>query len=119
MSKFSTDVISGKVEATKKTEVYHDANEKYLNKVVLYAKDTSDGFLYVDAEQTVTISRADLLYLCMNGLVLVLYKGVYHNPVFFKDNTTDVAVTIATAISASASAALELKSKEPESDDVG
>lgn len=116
MSKFSTDVISGKVDLTKKTGIYHDANDKYLNKVVLYAKDTSDGFLYVDSAKTVNVNRADLLYLCMNGLVLVSYKGAYYAPLFFKDNTTDVAVTIATAISAGASAALELKSKEPVED---
>ena len=112
MSKYSTDVISGKVDVVKKTEVYPDASEKYLSKVVLYAKDTSDGFLYVDSEKTVAVTRADLLNLCMNGLVLVSYKGTYYAPIFFKDNTTDVAVTIATAISAGASAALELKSKE-------
>lgn len=112
MSKYSTDVISGKVDVTKKTEVYHDANEKYLNKVVLYVKDTSDGFLYVDDAKTVNITRADLLNLCMNGLVLVSYKGEFYAPVSFKDNTTDVTVTIAT-VNSTAFAVLALKSKEP------
>ena len=113
MSKFSTDVISGKVNVTPKTEVYNDAGEKYLNKVVLYAKDTSDGFIYADATCTANVSHDDLLNLCMKGLVVVLYKSVYHNPVYFKDATGTVTVTIATKISASDSAVLELKSKEP------
>ena len=94
-------------------KIFNDAADKYVNKVVLYVKDTSDGFLYVDEGKTETVCRADLLNLCMKGLVLVSYKGAFYEPLFFKDNTTDVAVTIATAISASASAALELKSKEP------
>lgn len=113
MSKYSTDVISSKTETTKKTNVFIDADEKYLNKVVLYAKDTSDGFLYVDATQKTAITRVDLLNLCMKGLVLVSYKGSYYAPIYFKDNTTDVTVTIATTVNASTSASLDLKSKEP------
>lgn len=112
MSKYSTEVISSKTNAVKKTNVFMDANEKYVSKVVLYAKDTSDGYLYVDATQKTAVNRADLLNLCMKGLVLVSYKGTLYIPVYFKDNTTDVTVTIATAINASTSAALELKSKE-------
>ena len=112
MSKFSTDVIYGKVEVTKFNEIYHDANEKYLNKVVLYAKDTSDGFLYIDSDKTVNVDRETLLNLCNKGLVLVSYKSELFAPVSFKDNTTDVTVTIAT-VSASAFAVLTLKSKEP------
>ena len=115
MSKFSTDVIYGKVDVTKFNEIYHDANEKYLNKVVLYAKDTSDGILYVDSAKTVAVTREVLLNLCNKGLVLVSYKSELFAPVSFKDNTTDVTITIAT-VSSSAFAVLTLKSQEPAED---
>lgn len=95
------------------TTNYQDANEKYVSSVILYAKDTSDGYIYADASQTVNVDRETLLNLCIKGLVLVLYKGVYHTPVYFKDSAGTVTVTIATTIDASTSAILELKSKEP------
>lgn len=88
------------------------AEDLHVATVVLYAKDTSDGFIYADAKNTQTVDRATLLDLCLKGLVLVLYKGAYHRPVFFKDSAGTVTVTIATAIGASDSAKLELKSKE-------
>lgn len=91
---------------------YINADDKNVASVTLYAKDTSDGFIYADAKTTQTVDRATLLDLCMKGLVLVLYKGAYHHPVFFKDSGGTVTVTIATAIGASDSAKLELKSKE-------
>lgn len=116
MSKYSTDVISSKTNAPKVTEIFSDANEQNTKTVVLYVKDTSDGYLYIDAAQTQNITRADLLNLCMKGLVLVLYKGAYHVPVYFKDDESEVTVTIATAVNASASASLDVKSKEPEAD---
>lgn len=97
----------------KLNKLFQDADEKYLSSVVLYAKDTSDGFVYADAGNTVNVDRETLLNLCMKGLVVVLYKGVYHRPVYFKDSAGTVTVTIATTIGASNSAILELKSKEP------
>ena len=93
---------------------YAKSEEKFVKSVVFYAKDTSDGYLYADEDQTETVCRADLLNLCMKGLVLISYKGAIHTPIYFKDSGTVVTVTIATAISASASASLDLKSKEPE-----
>lgn len=108
----STNVISSKTNAPKKECIFGNAADKYVNKVVLYVKDTSDGFLYVDSAKTQNINRADLLDLCMKGLVLISYKGAYYNPVYFKDNATDVTVTIATAVNASTSASLDVKSKE-------
>lgn len=88
------------------------AEDLHVATVVLYAKDTSDGFIYADVKNTQTVDRATLLDLCLKGLVLVLYKGAYHRPVFFKDSGGTVTVTIATAIGASDSAKLELKTKE-------
>lgn len=88
------------------------AEDLHVATVVLYAKDASDGFIYADAKNTQTVDRVTLLDLCLKGLVLVLYKGAYHRPVFFKDSAGTVTVTIATAIGASDSAKLELKSKE-------
>lgn len=93
--------------------IFIDAKDLHVESVVLYAKDTSDGFIYADAKNTQTVDRATLLDLCLKGMVLVLYKGAYHRPVFFKDSAGTVTVTIATAIGASDSAKLELKSKEP------
>lgn len=95
------------------TRTFIDAVDLHVASVTLYAKDTSDGFVYEDAAHTKTVDRATLLNLCMKGLVMVLYKGVYHRPVFFKDSAGTVTLTIATAIGASDSAKLELKSKEP------
>lgn len=97
----------------KLNKIFQDAEEKYLASVVLYAKDSSDGFAYADAGHTTNVDRETLLNLCMKGLVLVLYKGVYHRPVYFKDSAGTVTMTIATTIGASNSAILELKSKEP------
>lgn len=93
--------------------VYQDANEKYVSTVILYVKDTSDGYVYADAGFTATVDHDTLLNLCKKNLVVVLYKGAYHRPVYFKDSAGTVTMTIATAISASASASLDLKSKEP------
>lgn len=94
--------------------IFQDSEEKYLSNVILYAKDTSDGYVYADAEQTQTVNRETLLNLCMKGLVLVLYNGVYYKPAFFKDSSGTVTITIITNIGASDSASLELKSKEAE-----
>ena len=94
--------------------IYAGSEDKFVHSNVLYAKDTSDGFVYSDSEYTKTINRETLLDLCMKGLVVVLYKGTYHYPVYFKDSSGTVTITIATTISASASATLDLKSKEEE-----
>lgn len=92
--------------------IYQDANEKHISSVVLYAKSTSDGYIYADSACTKNVDHDTLLNLCMKGLVIVSYKDVYHVPVYFKDSAGTVTLTIATAVSASASASLDLKSKE-------
>lgn len=101
----------------KLTKIYGDACDKYVANVVLYAKTTSDGYLYTDSAATTTVDRATLLDLCMKGLVLVSHDGSFYKPLFFKDSGTEVSLTVATAISASASAAMTLKSKEPEEEE--
>ena len=95
------------------SKLYANSEEKYLKKVILYAKDTSDGFVYADSGLTQNVGHDELLDLCLKGLVTVLYKSVYHTPVYFKDVSGTVTLTIATKISATDSAILELKSKEP------
>lgn len=91
---------------------FANSEEKYLKKVVLYAKDSSDGYLYTDSTTTMNINRVDLLNLCMKGLAIISYKGAFHAPVIFKDSGGTVTVTIATTLGASNTAILELKSKE-------
>lgn len=92
--------------------VFSDAEQKYAQAVVMYAKSTSDGFIYADKETTQTVDHDTLLKLCMMGLLVVNYKEAYHYPVYFKDSAGTVTVTIATTIGASDSAILELKSKD-------
>lgn len=89
-------------------KIFGDAKDKYVSNVVLYGH--SDNILYQDGGHTQAINRADLLDLCMKGLVLVSKDGSYYKPVSFKDNTTDVSVSILTA----ASTLGTLKSKEAE-----
>ena len=92
--------------------IYADAEEKFVTNFILYGK-TGDNYLYTDAACT-EANRVDkdvLMNICKKGL-LVSYDGTFYNPLMFKDNTANVAVTFATAISASASAATTLYSKE-------
>lgn len=93
------------------TIFYADAEEKYVQKVVLHGH--SDTYLYYDEDHTESIAHDDLLNLCMKGLAIIEYGDSYYTPVYFKDNTTDVSVTIATTIDTSSSASVTLKSKEP------
>lgn len=96
------------------TNVYFDSEQKYLAKTVLYAKKTSDGFIYADEKTTVKVSHDNLLDLCMKGLVIVKQvEGAFMYPVYFKDASGTVTVTVATKVGASDSAVLDLKSKEP------
>ena len=116
MSKFSTDVISGKVEVQKMDHVYGNAEEKYTKTTILYGK-SGDSYLYSDAEGATGATEAKrvdaetLLDLCQKGLI-VSYGGVFYNHLYFSESSGSVGVTFATAISASASAATTLYSKE-------
>ena len=116
MSKFSTDVISGKVKVQKMDHVYGNAEEKYTKATILYGK-SGDNYLYSDAEgataatEAKRIDKDTLLNLLLKG-VLISYGDVYYQPLFFSESSGSVGVTFATAISASASAATVLYSKE-------
>lgn len=95
------------------TNVYFDSEQKYLAKTVLYAKKSSDGFVYADEAATKNVSHDELLDLCMKGLVIVKQvEGAFMYPVYFKDAAGTVTVTVTTKIGASDSAVLDLKSKE-------
>lgn len=120
MSKFSTDVISGKVEVQKMDHRYGDAEDKYIKTTVLYGK-SGDSYLYSDAASATASTEANridkdtLMNLLLKGVV-VSYGGVYYQPLFFSESGGSVGVTFATAISASASAATTLYSAEYSAD---
>lgn len=92
------------------TTIYADAEEKYVKNVVLYGQ-SSDNYVYADAGYTQKIDKATLLNLCMKG-VLVLYGGSYYAPIAFKDNTTNVSLTIATNVAATGSSSVTIYSSE-------
>ena len=112
MSKFSTEVINGKVEVQKMNQVYGDAEQKYVKTVVLYG-EASNNYLYTDAECTEgnELDKDTLLDLLLKG-VTISYGGKYYAPLFFGEASGSVSVTFATAISASGSTAVTLYSKE-------
>lgn len=91
--------------------IFHDANEKYLSTVVLYAKASGDTYLYEESTTKTTVNRETLLNLCMKGLVLISLDGTYYPIVSFKDSGSVVTVTVATT-SASAFAVKTFTSKD-------
>lgn len=112
MSKFSTDVISGKVEVQKMDEIFSKAEEKYVKTTVLYG-EASNNYVYTDADCTEgnELSKDILLDLLLKGAV-ISYDGKYYTPLFFGEASGSVSVTFATAISASGSTAVTLYSEE-------
>lgn len=92
--------------------IYADAEEKYIKGVMLYGK-TSDNYVYAKSTMTEDdkIEKDTLMELLKKG-ALVKYNDDFYTPLFFSDETTYAALTIATAISADASAAVVLNSKE-------
>lgn len=116
MSKFSTEVIDGKVEVQKMDHVYGNAEEKWVKNVVLYGK-SGDNYLYSDEEgatgatEAKRIDATTLMNMLKKG-VLVSYGGAFYAPVIFKDNSGVVEVTIVTAVGASSSTSVVLYSKE-------
>lgn len=73
--------------------VFNNAGEQELRKVVLYAH--TDNFLYVDDKHKIKVAAAELLDMCMKGLVLVTIDGkTFNSPVAFKNETTYVSVNV-------------------------
>lgn len=93
--------------------IYSDSEEKYVKTVILYGH--TDNYVYADAEHTQKIDKDTLLNLCLKG-VTINYQSAYYTPVFFKENSGHLEITIATAIASSASTAVVLNSEEYSAD---
>lgn len=93
--------------------IYSDSEEKYVKTVILYGH--TDNYVYADAEHTQKIDKDTLLILCLKG-VTINYQNAYYTPVFFKENSGHLEITIATAIASSASTAVVLNSEEYSAD---
>ena len=96
--------------------IYADAEEKFVKNIILYGK-TSDNYVHATSKTTEDdkIDKETLLELLKKGVV-VKYNDDFYTPLFFSDETTHVALTIATAISASGSTAVVLNSEEYSAD---
>lgn len=88
---------------------YANAEEKFAKSVVLMAH--TDNVLYMDAGHTMAVNHDDLMNLCMKGLLVVKKDSTYYRPIFFKENSGEIEVTIATAIGTGSSTSLVVKSK--------
>lgn len=95
-------------------KIFSDSEEKYLRSVVLYGH--SDNYLYSDEKHTLKIDKDTLFNLCIKGLVVVFMDNTYYKPVFFKENSGHVEVTIATNVSSGASTSKILYSEEYSAD---
>lgn len=74
--------------------IYADANEKYVESVVLYGH--TDKYLYEDEAHKTKVDKDVVLNLCQKGLLTVVYNGFTCNPVCFKENAGHAEVTVAT-----------------------
>lgn len=81
-------------------KIFANADEKYLENVILYAQ--SDNFLYLEKGHANKVGAEDLLNLCMKGKVLVNKADTFYAPIAFKKESTYVSVTIETGSSATA-----------------
>lgn len=81
--------------------VYNDAGEQELRTVVLYAH--TDNFVYLEPKHESKVGAAELLNLCMKGMVVVTTDGkTYNRPIAFKNENTHVSVTVETGSAATA-----------------
>lgn len=92
-------------------KTYVNSEQKYVGKVILYGH--TDTYLYADPDHTDgnTVGAAEVLDLCMKGLLLIEDTDVYYVPVSFT-GTDEITVT---GVSGTASTATfkTYKSKEP------
>lgn len=99
---------NGKVIVPKRTEVYSDAEEKYLKSTVLYGH--TDKYLYFDDAHTQKVDKDTLMNLCKKGLI-VFYNSTYCMPVCFKETSGYLEVTVATGTSTLTAAVLYSEEK--------
>ena len=89
--------------------IYADAEQKYVMNTLLYGH--TDNYVYMDEAHTQKIDK-DTLHEILSKGAIIHYESAYYTPVFWKENSGRLEVTIATAISTSASTAVVLKSSE-------
>lgn len=89
--------------------IYADAEQKYVMNALLYGH--TDTYVYMDEAHTQKIDKDTLHELLSKGAI-IHYESAYYTPVFWKENSGQLEVTIATAIATGASTAVVLKSSE-------
>lgn len=89
--------------------IYGDANEKYVEAVVLYGH--SDSYLYTDAAHTTKVDKDTVLNLCQKGLLTVVYNDYTCAPVCFKETSGYAEVTVATGTTSLTGAVLYSEEK--------
>lgn len=72
------------------TKVYHDAGEREIRAVVLYAKTNK---LYVDSTTKTEVSHDLALELCQKGFLQIFDTDTYYNVVSFKEASGTLTVT--------------------------
>lgn len=75
---------------TKFEIVWHDAGEREIRAVVLYANNSK---LYVDAKHATEVTYAEALDLCRKGFLRVFDTDTFYTPVSFKDATGTLTIT--------------------------
>lgn len=89
--------------------IYADAEQKYVMNTLLYGH--TDNYVYTDEAHTQKIDK-DTLHEILSKGAIIYYGSAYYTPVFWKETSGQLEVTIATAIAAGASTAVVLKSSE-------
>lgn len=74
---------------TKFETVWHDAGEREIRAIVLYANTSK---LYVDAEHTTEVTYAEALALCRKGFLRVFDTDTFYTPTSFKDASGTLTV---------------------------
>lgn len=88
---------------TKFNTVYHDAGEREIRAVVLYANTNK---LYVDAKHTEEVDHDTALALCQKGFLRVFDTDTFYTVISFKDAAgtltvgygSDKTATVASAV---------------------
>lgn len=75
------------------TKIFVDAEEKFLSKVVVYAKADDEEVCY-DTKKTNPVPKAELMNLLMKGIVLIKHEDAFYVPANFSDKTTHIEVNV-------------------------